>query len=122
MLLCSYIYIPVSDMEKSAEWYKEILGFKVTLKDPLYYELSTENGIRIMLLPNEEHINSQMTFPPVKIPHTALLLTILKQCAKNWSAIISRSAKCLIIRVVHFHFLIRTAIKLNFGKSCEILL
>lgn len=62
MLLCSYIYIPVSDLDKSAEWYEEHLGFRVTLKDPLYYELSTENGIRIMLLPNGEHINSQLNF------------------------------------------------------------
>ena len=63
MLLCSYIYIPVSDLDKSAEWYEKHLGFKVALKDPLYYELSAENGIRIMLLPNNgEHINSQLKF------------------------------------------------------------
>ncbi|MDE5993306.1 MAG: VOC family protein [Oscillospiraceae bacterium] len=62
MLLSSYVYIPVSNMDKSAEWYEKNLGFKVTLKDELYYELSTENGIRIMLLPDTEHINSQMKF------------------------------------------------------------
>ncbi len=68
MLLCSYIYIPVSDMEKSAEWYNENLGFKVTLKDPLSYELDTDNGIRIMPLPNDKHINSQMDFPTGQNP------------------------------------------------------
>ena len=62
MLLSSYVYIPVSDLEKSAEWYAKHLGFKVTLKDSLYYELSTENGIKIMLLPASEHINSQIAF------------------------------------------------------------
>lgn len=49
-------------MDKSAEWYEKNLGFRVTLKDTLYYELSTENGVKIMLLPNNEHINSQITF------------------------------------------------------------
>lgn len=29
MLISSYIYIPVSDLEKAADWYRKILDFNV---------------------------------------------------------------------------------------------
>lgn len=83
MLLYSYIYIPVSDMEKSAEWYEENLGFKVALKDPLYYELSAENSVKIMLLPNEEHRNSQMIFSTGEQPAYGFIVDNIEAIRKK---------------------------------------
>lgn len=62
MLLDSYVYIPVGDMEKAAEWYERNLGFRLLYKDPLYFDMRTENGIKIMLIPTEGNITSQMQY------------------------------------------------------------
>lgn len=61
-LICGYHYIPVSNLQSSAEWYATHLGFKVVVEDPLYLELRTESGIRIMLIPNENKITSHMKY------------------------------------------------------------
>lgn len=62
MLVSSYIYIPVSDLEKAAGWYEKVLGFKVIYKDALYFDMRTDNGIKIMLIPSENNITSQMQY------------------------------------------------------------
>ncbi|MGP0586629.1 VOC family protein [Paenibacillus timonensis] len=62
MLRSQYTYIPVSDLDRSAKWYSKYLGFKVVLEDPIYKELKTETGVRIMLIPNEGSINSHMEY------------------------------------------------------------
>ena len=49
-LLHGYHYIPVSDLKKSAEWYSKHLGFQTVIEDPLYFELRSVSGIRILLL------------------------------------------------------------------------
>ena len=61
-LLISYIYIPVSDFDKSVEWYQEILGFELKLIDTLYRDLESESGIRIMLIERRDNINSHMMY------------------------------------------------------------
>jgi len=61
-LICSYQYIPVSNLQNSAEWYAKHFGFKVIVEDPLYLELRTESGIRIMLIPKENNITSHMNY------------------------------------------------------------
>ena len=62
MLISSYIYIPVGDMERAAGWYEKIFDFHVVHKDSLYFDLRTDNGIKIMLIPREENITSQMQY------------------------------------------------------------
>ena len=62
MLISSYIYIPVSDLEKSADWYEKNLEFNVKYKDALYFDMRTDNGIKIMLIPSEKNITSQMQY------------------------------------------------------------
>ena len=62
MLISSYIYIPVSDLEKAASWYEKNLDFKVIYKDALYFDMRTDNGIKIMLIPSENSITSQMQY------------------------------------------------------------
>ena len=61
-LLNGYIYIPVSDFKKAAEWYKNILGFVTVFTDPLYYELRTPSGIRVMLIERRDGVNSHMMY------------------------------------------------------------
>ena len=62
MLISSYIYIPVSNLEKASNWYEKNLDFNLIYKDALYYDMRTANGIKIMLIPNENNINSQMAY------------------------------------------------------------
>ncbi len=62
MLVSSYIYIPVADLEKAADWYEENLDFHVIYKDSLYYDVRTDNGVKIMLIPGEKKMNSQMQY------------------------------------------------------------
>ncbi|MCH5274512.1 MAG: VOC family protein [Lachnospiraceae bacterium] len=62
MLISSYIYIPVSDLDKAAVWYEKILDFKVIHKDSLYFDMRTENGVKIMLIPSENNVISQMQY------------------------------------------------------------
>ena len=62
MLISSYIYIPVSDLEKAANWYEKNLDFKIIYKDALYYDMRTVNGVKIMLIPSENNITSQMEY------------------------------------------------------------
>lgn len=58
----SYVYIPVSNLQRASEWYSEHLGFKVVKEDPIYLELRTELGIKIMLIPNENRVTSHMNY------------------------------------------------------------
>ena len=60
MLISSYIYIPVKNLEKAAGWYKKNLGFNVIYKDSLYFDMRTDNGVKIMLIPGEKNMTSQM--------------------------------------------------------------
>ena len=62
MLISSYIYIPVGDMEKAAGWYEKILDFNVIYRDSLYFDMRTDNGVKIMLIPSEKNITSQMQY------------------------------------------------------------
>ena len=62
MLISSYIYIPVGDLEKAAGWYEKILDFKVIHRDSLYFDMRTDNGVKIMLIPSEKNITSQMQY------------------------------------------------------------
>jgi catechol 2,3-dioxygenase-like lactoylglutathione lyase family enzyme len=61
-ILGGYHYIPVSDLKRSAEWYSKHLGFQTVFEDPLYMELRSETGVRILLLPNEGSIHSHMNY------------------------------------------------------------
>ena len=62
MLISSYIYIPVSYWEKAASWYEKNLDFYVVYKDTLYFDMRTANGVKIMLIPSERNITSQMQY------------------------------------------------------------
>ena len=62
MIKSSYVYIPVTDLEKAARWYEKNLGFKVRYKDTLYYDMRTDGNVKIMLLTNENGIHSQMKY------------------------------------------------------------
>jgi len=62
MLISSYIYIPVSDLERASKWYEKNLDFKLVYKDALYYDMRTANGIKIMLISGENNISSQMKY------------------------------------------------------------
>jgi catechol-2,3-dioxygenase len=61
-LLGGYHYIPVSNLYQSSEWYSKHLGFQVVFEDPLYLELKSESGIRIMLITDEGKVRSHMTY------------------------------------------------------------
>ena len=58
----AYLTIPVSNIQKSAAWYAEHLGFKVVTEDPIYCELRTESGVRILFQQNNNKINSHMVY------------------------------------------------------------
>lgn len=62
MLISSYIYIPVGDLEKAASWYEKNLDFNVIYRDSLYFDMRTDNGVKIMLIPSEKNITSQMQY------------------------------------------------------------
>ena len=62
MLISSYIYIPVGDLDQAAGWYEKNLDFHVIYKDSLYYDMRTDNGVKIMLIPNEKNMTSQMQY------------------------------------------------------------
>ena len=61
-LIKGYFYIPVSDFDVSVKWYEDVLGFKLVLNDPLYRDLESPTGIRIMLIERRGNINSQMMY------------------------------------------------------------
>ena len=61
-LISGYIYIPVSNFDKAAKWYNEILGFEIIFTDPLYYGLRSPSGIHIMLIERRGGINSHMIY------------------------------------------------------------
>jgi Lactoylglutathione lyase and related lyases len=61
-LLSGYVYIPVSDFDEAATWYNAILGFELVFSDPLYRELRSPSGIRIMLIERRGEINSHMMY------------------------------------------------------------
>ncbi|WP_186327356.1 VOC family protein [Paenibacillus sp. Y412MC10] len=61
-LLSGYIYIPVTNLERSEAWYAKYLHFETAFEDPLYVEMRSTTGIRIMLIVSEEAVNSQMTY------------------------------------------------------------
>lgn len=58
----SYLYIPVSDLRRSAEWYHTHFGFRVVKEDVLFLELRSEFGVRVMLIMNEPGIHSHMNY------------------------------------------------------------
>ncbi|MFD0616982.1 VOC family protein [Paenibacillus sp. GCM10027629] len=62
-LRSTYLTIPVSNYDRSVEWYGEHLGFKVTMRDPNYIELQNEFGIKILLQQNEHNLNSHFVYP-----------------------------------------------------------
>jgi len=61
-LLSGYIYIPVSNFDKAAEWYKNILGFDLVFTDKLYRELRSPSGLRIILIERRFNVNSHMIY------------------------------------------------------------
>lgn len=61
-IFSSYLYIPVSDFKRSAEWYKQHFGFRVVKEDALFLELRSEFGVRVMLIMNEPSIHSHMDY------------------------------------------------------------
>ena len=61
-LLSGYVYIPVSDFDEAAKWYNAILGFELVFIDPLYRELRSPSGIRIILIERRGEINSHMMY------------------------------------------------------------
>ena len=61
-LINSYLYIPVSDFDKSVVWYQNVLGFQLKHSDPLYRDLESPSGIRLMLIERRDNINSQMMY------------------------------------------------------------
>jgi len=61
-LINGYVYIPVSNFDKATEWYNDILGFELVFSDPLYRELRSRSGIRIMLIEQRGSINSHMMY------------------------------------------------------------
>jgi catechol 2,3-dioxygenase-like lactoylglutathione lyase family enzyme len=62
-LKSTYLTIPVSNFERSVEWYGEHLGFNVTMRDPFYIELQNELRIKILLQQNENNLNSHFVYP-----------------------------------------------------------
>ena len=62
MLIDSYVYIPVHDLDSAADWYEKNLEFRLIYKDSLYYDMRTENGVKIMLIPAEGNMTSQMQY------------------------------------------------------------
>ena len=61
-LINGYVYIPVSNFDMAAAWYKDILGFELVFTDPIYYELCSPSGIRIMLIERRDGVNSHMMY------------------------------------------------------------
>nr|WP_145160527.1 VOC family protein [Paenibacillus terrae] len=61
-LLNGYFYIPVTNLARSVEWYAKYLHFETAFEDPLYVEMRSTTGIRILLIVSEEAVNSQMTY------------------------------------------------------------
>jgi len=57
-----YMYIPVSDFDKSADWYRDMLGFQPVFRDPLYRELRAPCGVRVMLIERRGGVNSHMMY------------------------------------------------------------
>jgi catechol 2,3-dioxygenase-like lactoylglutathione lyase family enzyme len=62
-LKSAYLTIPVSNLQRSAQWYGEHFGFKIITEDPIYLELVNETGIRILFQQNEHNLNSHFTYP-----------------------------------------------------------
>ena len=46
MLISSYIYIPVSDLEKAVGWYEQNFDFHLKYKATLYFDLRTDNVVK----------------------------------------------------------------------------
>jgi transcriptional regulator with XRE-family HTH domain len=49
----SYVYIPVSDTARAADWYENALGLRRTTVDATFIELRGVFGVRIILIPVE---------------------------------------------------------------------
>ena len=62
MIINSYIYIPVSNIERAAKWYNNNLDFRIIYKDALFFDMRTESGIQILLIPNEKDMVSQIKY------------------------------------------------------------
>ena len=61
-LYSGYVYIPVSDFDKATRWYHDVLGFALVVTDPLYRELRSRLGARIMLIERRGGINAHMQY------------------------------------------------------------
>jgi len=61
-LHCGYVYIPVSDFDKATEWYGSVMDFELVFTDPLYRELRSPSGIRVMLIERRSGVNSHMVY------------------------------------------------------------
>ena len=61
-----YIYIPVSNFDKSEKWYADMFGFTTTLCNKLYRDMSLPSGVRIMLIEQLNDVNSHMLFGGMK--------------------------------------------------------
>ncbi|MHB1629331.1 MAG: VOC family protein [Bacilli bacterium] len=63
VLESSYLIIPVSSLQAASEWYAKHFGFKIVTEDLLFFELVTESGVRLTLIPTEVKANSHMNLP-----------------------------------------------------------
>ena len=61
-LVSGYVYLPVSDFNAAAEWYHEIFGFETSFSDPLYRELRSPSGIRLLLIERRGSVNAHMMY------------------------------------------------------------
>jgi len=62
-IISNYQYIPVSNLKLVSEWYIENLGFEIVFEDPIFIELRTLSGVRIILIPNDEgKVTSHMNY------------------------------------------------------------
>lgn len=61
-LLNGYVYLPVSDFDAAAKWYHEVFGFEIVFSDPLYRELRSKSGIRLLLIERRDGVNSHMMY------------------------------------------------------------
>jgi catechol 2,3-dioxygenase-like lactoylglutathione lyase family enzyme len=50
-------------MKRSAEWYARHLGFRNVTEDPLYLEMMTDTGVRILFQQNDHGLHSDFTYP-----------------------------------------------------------
>ena len=82
MIINSYICIPVSNIERAAEWYNNNLGFRIIYKDALFFDMRTESGIPILLIPNEKDMVSQIKYSTGEQPAYGFVVGDFKETKK----------------------------------------